>query len=193
MEAVRTLDAGGKVARALWGVLLVEWCAAGVFVLLFFWNEVLNAEDFASLSLPLVAVVAGVASTFNPCSLPALPGFVVATGAAGAEPGPGRRARTSAAAALGASGVVVALGLVVAVAGDRTKNLIEPHFRWVQLVVGVVLVGLAGLHLAGRTSSLPAIGRVTGLGGRAWDAAVGKSGVRSSVAWGAGFVAIGAG
>jgi hypothetical protein len=89
--------------------------------------------------------------------------------------------------------VIIVLGLLVSVAGSGTKDLVEPRFRWVQLVVGVALIGLAALHFTGKSSRLAFFGRVTALGGRAWDAAVGRASTRSSFLWGAGFVAIGAG
>lgn len=185
---------GDRLTRAVWGVLLFQLSAAGVFMLLYFWRHVLHAEDFASLGLPVVATAAAIASTFNPCSLPALPGFIAASGAAaGEEVGLARRLRLSAAASLGAATVVAALGVLVALVGSRTKDLVEPNFRWVQLVVAIVLVALGGLHLAGRTSRLPLVGSMVGLGSRAWEAAIGKPTTRSSFVWGAGFVGIGAG
>lgn len=175
------------------GPLLLALVASGMLALLFFWREVLHTSDFASLSLPLVAVVAAVASTFNPCSLPALPGFVAATAAAGS--GAERRSRlvTSLAASAGAATVIVALGLLVAALGAGTKGVAEQYFRWVQLGVGVVLVAVAALHLAGLTSRLPFVAALTRVGGRAWEAGVGNPSARACFGWGAGFVAVGAG
>ena len=173
--------------------ILFTLSAGGIAGLLLFWDQVLPSEDLASLSLPVVALVAAVASTFNPCSLPALPGFLAAAGAVGEDVPPRRRVELSLAASAGAAAVVAVIGVVVALAGSGTKDLVEPRFRWVQLAVGVVLVLVAALHLAGQTSRLPFVRSVMRVGDRAWGSAIGTPTGRSSFVWGAGFVAIGAG
>lgn len=188
-----TQTVGGGTQRIASAALLVAVAVAGVAVLLVFWNTVMPSEDFASLSLPVVAMVAAVAATFNPCSLPALPGFVAAAGAAGGEATARRRLQLSLAAAVGAAAVVVALGVLLAVAGAGITSVVELRFRWVQLVVGLFLVAVAVLHLAGKTSGLPLVGSVVGAGNRVWEAGMERPGIRSSLAWGAGFVAIGGG
>lgn len=179
--------------RAVAVALSVVVSAVGILALLWFWRRVLHEEDFASLSLPLVALVAATAATFNPCSLPALPGFVAAAGAAGGEVPTRRRVQLSVASALGAAAVVAVLGLVVAAFGSQTKDLVEPNFRWVQLVIGLVLVAVAALHLAGQTSRLPLVGSLTRAGARAWEVGLERQGPASAFGWGAGFVAVGAG
>ena len=68
------------------GVLLVAVIAAGLAALVFFWNEVVGRDDFSAVSLVFVAALAGVAATFNPCALPALPAFLTFAGAGGATP-----------------------------------------------------------------------------------------------------------
>ncbi|MEE9228596.1 MAG: hypothetical protein V3U47_06455, partial [Acidimicrobiia bacterium] len=121
------------------GVLLVAVIAAGLAALVFFWNEVVGRDDFSAMSLVLVAALAGVASTFNPCALPALPAFLTFAGAGGATPGRGRRTRLSLATALGAMSIVTVVGVIVGLVGAGTKSLIAPYFRWVQLGVGIFL------------------------------------------------------
>jgi cytochrome c biogenesis protein CcdA len=179
--------------RAVAGAVLLTLSAGGIAGLLLFWDQVLPSDDFTSLSLPVVALVAAVASAFNPCSLPALPGFLAAAGAVGEDVAPRRRVELSVAASAGAAAVVVLLGLLVAAAGSKTKDLVEPRFRWVQLAIGVVLVVVAALHLAGRTSRLPLVGSLTRLGDRVWANTMAKPSWQASFGWGAGFVAIGAG
>lgn len=175
------------------GPLLLAAVAAGVLGLLFFWREVLHSSNFASLSLPVVAIVAATASTFNPCSLPALPGLVAATAAAGTGAERRTKVMVSLAASAGAGAVVLAIGLLVAAVGAGTKDVAEQYFRWVQLGVGLVLVAVAVLHLAGQTSRLPLVAGLTRLGGRVWEAGVANPSPRACLGWGAGFVAVGAG
>lgn len=193
MQAAWSVDARRGVARAAVAVLLFEVIGYGLFALLYFWNDVLPFRDFRDLSLPVVALVAGIASTFNPCALPALPAFVAATGSAGEEVPRSQRLRLSAAAGAGAAAVVAIFGVLVAIAGSRTGDLVGHRFRWVQLVVGVLLIVVAALHLANRTSRFPFVRSATAVGSRVWDNVAGSSSTASSFGWGAGFVAIGAG
>lgn len=179
--------------KAIPAVLLLAFLAAGVAALLFFWNELLKPDEFGAASLPLVAFVAGVAATFNPCGLPALPGFLTFTGAGDKAPGLGRRSGLSLGASLGAMSVVIVFGVIVAFAGAGSKGLIAPYFRWVQLGVGLALIGLAALHLMGQTERLPLVGRIMGVGSHMWDGAVDRPTPRGAYLFGAGFVLVGAG
>jgi cytochrome c biogenesis protein CcdA len=178
--------------RAISLVLLPAVAAGGIATLLFFWNQLLKPGELSSISLPMVALVAGVAATFNPCGLPALPGFITFMGG-GEQTSAGRRLGLSTSVSLGAMSLVVALGIVVAIVGGGTKDLVAPNFRWVQLAVGLFLVTLAGLHLTGRTESLPLLGPVMGLGSRVWEGAVSRPTPRGSYLFGAGFVLVGVG
>ncbi len=175
------------------GVLLVAVIAAGVAALVFFWNEVVGRDDFSAMSLVLVAALAGVAATFNPCALPALPAFLTFAGAGGATPERGRRTRSSLAAAVGAMSVVVVVGVIVGLAGAGTKSAIDPYFRWVQLGVGILLIGVATFHLLGLTHRLTFVGPVMSFGSRVWDRAMRQKTSGSSYLVGAGFVLVGVG
>ena len=178
--------------RAISLVLLPAVAAGGIATLLFFWNQLLKPGELSSISLPVVALVAGVAATFNPCGLPALPGFITFLGG-GEQTSAGRRLALSTSVSLGAMSLVVALGIVVAIVGGGTKDLVAPNFRWVQLGVGLFLVTLAALHLTGRTETLPVLGPVMGLGSRVWEGAVSRPTPRGSYLFGAGFVLVGVG
>ena len=180
-----TLQRIGAVA------IFVAVVTGGVLVLLYFWSQLLRPGDLAAVSLPLVAFIAGVAATFNPCGMPALPGFLAFGG--GGDIGVRRRAGLGLGASLGAMSLLIALGIIVAVVGAETKDLIAPNFRWVQLGVGIFLVALAVLHLTGQTSRLPLVGQVMGLGSRVWEGALGKPTPRGSYFFGAGFVLVGVG
>jgi len=131
-------------------------------------------------------------ATFNPCGLPALPGFITFLGG-GEQASAGRRLGLSTSVSFGAMSLVVALGIIVAIVGAGTKDLVAPNFRWVQLGVGLFLVTLAALHLTGRTESLPVLGPVMGLGSRVWEGAVSRPTPQGSFLFGAGFVLVGVG
>ena len=173
------------------GAIFVAVVTGGILVLLYFWSQLLRPGDLNAVSLPLVAFIAGVAATFNPCGMPALPGFLAFGGDGGI--GVRRRAGLGLGASLGAMSLLIALGIIVAFVGAETKELIAPRFRWVQLGVGVFLVGVAVLHLTGQSSRLPLVGQTMGLGRRAWEGAMGKPSLRGSYLFGAGFVLVGVG
>ncbi|MCH8297038.1 MAG: hypothetical protein IH873_03135 [Chloroflexi bacterium] len=172
------------------GLVLLGVVAVGVLTLLYFWNQLLRPGDLNAISLPLVALVAGIAATFNPCGLPALPGFLAF---GGENIGLGRRSGLSLATAFGAMTIIIVLGIIVAIAGTGTKGLIAPYFRWVQLAVGLVLVSVAVLHLGGQTNRLPLVGQVMGMGSRIWEHSMGSPTPKKSYLFGAGFVVVGVG
>ena len=89
--------------------------------------------------------------------------------------------------------VVIVFGVIVAFVGAGSKGLIAPYFRWVQLGVGLALIGLAAVHLMGQTERLPLVGRIMGVGSHVWDGAMGRPTPRGSYLFGAGFVLVGAG
>ena len=175
------------------GVVFLAMVVGGVGALVFFWNQILQPGEFSSMSLPVVALVAGVAATFNPCGLPALPGFLTFLGGSGEETPVGRRLGLSISTSLGAMSLVMVLGVVVALAGAGTKGLIGPYVRWVQLAVGLFLIGLATLHLLGRTANAPLVGPIMRLGGRVWEGAMDRPTPRGSFLFGGGFVLVGVG
>ena len=174
------------------GLVLVGVVAVGVLTLYYFWNQLLRPGDLNAISLPLVALVAGIAATFNPCGLPALPGFL-AFGGEDDGAGLGRRSGLSLATAVGAMTIIIVLGIIVAIAGTGTKGLIAPYFRWVQLAVGLVLVSVAVLHLGGQTNRMPLVGPVMGIGSRIWEHSMGSPTAKKSYLFGAGFVVVGVG
>ena len=175
------------------GAILLSVVAAGILALLYFWNQLLRPGDFNSISLPLVALIAGIASTFNPCSMPALPGFLAMGSGSDGGVKLGRRVGLSLAVALGALATVMVLGIIVAIVGGGIKVVIAPYFRWVQLGAGLFLVIVAVLHLTGQTNRLPLVSPVVNAGSRLWDGAMGEPSPRSSFLFGSGFVAIGVG
>ena len=182
----------GTLRKISAGAILLGVVAGGVLILLYFVNQLLRPGDLNAIGLPLVALVAGIAATFNPCGLPALPGFLAFGGDDNAA-GLGRRSGLSLATAFGAMTIIIVLGIIVAIAGTGTKGLIAPYFRWVQLTVGVVLVSVAVLHMGGHTNRLPLIGQVMGMGSRIWEHSMGSPTPQKSYLFGAGFVVVGVG
>ena len=165
----------------------------GVTVLLVFWTQFLRADDLGKASLPLVAFIAGVAATFNPCGLPTLPGFLALMGEDAQGSKLRRRASMSLGASLGAMTLVAILGIIVAIVGAGTNGLIAPYSRWVQMGVGIFLVTLALLHIFDKTANMPLVGPVMKVGGRMWNHAIGKPTMKGSYIFGGGFVLVGVG
>ena len=170
-EKLSVVQSGAR-RRAIPFLAFGVLAGAGVAALLFFWTQLLRPDDLGAASLPLVAFVAAIASTFNPCGLPALPGFFTFTGA-GQDLSRGRRSRLSLSVSLGAISIILIFGIIVAAAGAGTKELVTPHLRWVQLGVGVALIGLAVLHLSNRSERLPGVGRIMAIGSRMWESSIG--------------------
>jgi len=165
--------------------------AVGITALLLFWNALLKPSDLGALSLPLVAITAGMAATFNPCALPALPAFL--TRMSGEEAARSRHATVSLFAGLGAFALVLLLGLLVAALGEGLKPYVREHFRWAQLAVGATLILLAGLHLLEQTARLPLVGRIMDKGHQIWEWVIRSPTPEGSFAFGAGFVLVGVG
>jgi cytochrome c biogenesis protein CcdA len=178
------------IRDSLSAVAFVALAASGVVVLILFAGRLLMMHRLDTVSLPFLAVVAAAAATFNPCALPTLPAFFTLGAGAGAERWP-NRARLALAISLGAMSVVVVFGIVVAWLGMEAQMLVAVHFGWVQIGGGLLLVGLALVHLLGLAGRLPLMGRITALGGRLWDRALARPNGVGAFLFGAGFVAVG--
>lgn len=186
---------------------LLLLAAIGIFALLYFWTQLLKPGNLGTLSLPVVAFVAGLAATFNPCALPALPAFLTLM-SAGDMPSPtssrmqrktrggnlGRsRLALDLSTGLGAIALVLLLGLLVSLLGESTKAFVRDNFRWVQLSVGLFLVVIAGLHLLGQTTRLPFVAPLVAKGHQIWEDAVRDPSPRGGFLFGAGYVLVGVG
>lgn len=160
--------------------------AGGFGGLLFFWYRLFGPVEFDAVSLPVVALVGGVAATFNPCALPALPGFL----ARGRRPGE-KSWPSALAACAGAATVVLAFGAVIAALGAAAEHAIEPPIHAFQLALGLVIAAFVLVHLANRADVIPLARTVAAFGARCWDAAMRRPGRRASYVFGAAFVAVG--
>ncbi|MDG4828241.1 cytochrome c biogenesis protein CcdA [Solwaraspora sp. WMMD1047] len=109
-----------------------------------------------------LAVAAGMLAVVNPCGFALLPAYlsflVVGDGSAGRGAAVLRALVTTAAMTVGFVAVFGVFGLLVAPAGGA----IQRHLPWVTVVMGVLLLGLGGWLLAGRT--LPGLGLAAGRG-----------------------------
>jgi cytochrome c biogenesis protein CcdA len=164
---------------------------AGIFALLFVWSSIFKPEDLETFPLPLVAVLAGVAATFNPCALPTLPAFLTRLSAK--DNSPRKHLSNSFYAGLGALLVVLVLGLAVATLGEGLKPFVRENFRWVQLAIGLILITLAGLHKLDRTSRFPFRGPIIDIGHQIWEHVLRNPSPGGSLTFGAGFVLVGVG
>ncbi len=172
---------------------LVSLPVIGVIALLVFVNTLLRPGQLDSWSLPLVAIAAGLAATFDPCALPSVPGLIAGF-ATGKNLSTRARFRASAAASLGAMSVVALIGLLIALLGSATGATLSPYSRWVQLVAGTGLALVATTHLARKMTNIPFSGRIIAVGDRLWEkATTGPLSFRRAAALGAGFVGIGFG
>lgn len=172
---------------------LVSLPVIGIIALLVFVNTLLRPGQLDSWSLPLVAIAAGLAATFDPCALPTLPGLIAGF-ASGKDLSVRARFRASTAASLGAMSILALIGLLIALLGSATGATLSPYTRWVQLAVGTGLALVATAHLAGKMTNLPFSGRIIAAGDRLWEKATsGPLSFRRAAALGAGFVGIGFG
>ncbi len=181
------------VAAFLPTIALLLVVVAGVSVLLFFWGGSLKPPELHSLSLPLVAIVTGLAATFNPCALPALPAFLSYLGQSSPASGLRVRAKSSLWTSLGSLSVVLLIGVLLALLREGAGPFIRINFRWVQLIVGAFLILIASLHLLNQTSRLTLVSALAVHGEKVWRSVMDDRGPHSSYLFGAGFVLVGVG
>jgi cytochrome c biogenesis protein CcdA len=103
-----------------------------------------------------LALAAGTLAAVNPCGFALLPAYlsflIVGDGGAGRGAAVGRALAATAAMTAGFAAVFGAFGLVIA----PLAGTVQRHLPWVTVGMGVLLVGLGGWLLAGRT--LPGLG-----------------------------------
>jgi cytochrome c biogenesis protein CcdA len=103
-----------------------------------------------------LALAAGTLAAVNPCGFALLPAYlsflIVGDGTAGRGAAVGRAVATTIAMTAGFAAVFGVFGLIVAPAAGAVQR----HLPWVTVGMGLMLVGLGGWLLAGR--SLPGLG-----------------------------------
>ena len=193
-RAVRPYAAGLALTALLLGV-----GALGYLSFLAFVRGILAPGEFAGYGLAIVAVSAGAASFFSPCSFTVLPSYLAFTAGAG-RPGEAHLAgtlRTGAVAAAGVAVAVTAVGLLVAalgtafgadlsIAGDEPSALA----RVLRIGVGAFVLALGALHILDLSHRAPFVGRIA-----AWAVRAQPEGTssRSVFAYGAAYVVVGVG
>jgi cytochrome c-type biogenesis protein len=103
-----------------------------------------GAEFIASLGLGGMAILAGFASYFSPCSFPMLPGYMTHyLKASGVGTSYRKAAAGGGAAALGIVLVYGSIGLLITLLGE----VIKPYVAYLQPIIGVILLILGILML----------------------------------------------
>jgi cytochrome c biogenesis protein CcdA len=113
--------------------------------------------DQAILAL---ALVAGAVAAFNPCGFALLPAYLALLVAEGPGTGRGSRGAVLARAVRFSAGMTVGFVAVFGLFGAVITSLaisVEPYLPVVTVVMGVVLVGLGGWLLAGRSLAVPGL------------------------------------
>lgn len=113
--------------------------------------------DQAILAL---ALVAGAVAAFNPCGFALLPAYLALLVAEGPGAGSGSRGAVLARAVRFSAGMTVGFVAVFGLFGAVITSLaisVEPYLPVVTVVMGVVLVGLGGWLLAGRSLAVPGL------------------------------------
>lgn len=173
-------------------LLLFGLFAIGITALTIFWNQLLQPGQFSNLSLPLVAFVAGLAATFDPCAMPTLPAFLALM--SGEESSSKRyRLKISLSTSLGAFSLVLVIGILIGILGEGAKSFMHENGRWVQLALGAFLVIVSLAHIFNYTDRMPYVAPVMEAGQRIWQDVISNPTPRGGYLFGAGFVLVGIG
>jgi cytochrome c biogenesis protein CcdA len=108
----------------------------------------------------VLALVAGAVAAFNPCGFALLPAYLALLVAEGPGTGRGSRAAAVARAVRFSAGMTVGFVAVFGLFGAVITSLavsVEAYLPVVTVVIGVVLVGLGGWLLAGRSLAVPGL------------------------------------
>jgi len=135
--------------------LLIVFIGLGYLTFIYFMTSI--AKNITTYNLLLVAVVAGIATFFNPCSFPFLPAYLTKYYDLKEESRENRVLMYGIAGALGLVSFSILLGLIIAIFGagfGKSLALAGPDpnslVRWLRGIIGVVLIGLGFNHLTGR-------------------------------------------
>lgn len=153
----------------LFYIALVVGLTAGGYALFIY--LIVNAfPNASSLGIVFISVVAGIASFFNPCAFPILPGYL-AQYYVSATPGEKKRSRLGTmllygfVAAVGLIIFNILLGAIIGVLGagfGKSLGLTGPnpnvYVRWFRGIVGAFLVLLGYSHVTGRGINFSRLG-----------------------------------
>ena len=182
-------------------LLLLAIGGLGYLGFLAFVKGVLAPKEFATYGLVLTTLAAATASFFSPCSFTVLPSYI-AFASSGQELEAGRRFRNALknglVAALGVVTVVAILGALVGVLGagvgadlSITGSDPSPVARALRIGIGVFVLSMGLTHILDLTHRIPLLDRISSWAIRAEGD--GEPSLRSTYAYGAGYVAVGVG
>lgn len=163
-----TSPARGWLGFLIYIVLVVGLTAGGYALFIYL---LVNAfPNASSLGIVFISVVAGIASFFNPCAFPILPGYLAQyyVSASPTEPKRSRLGTILLYGFIAAIGVVIFnifLGAVIGVLGTgfaKSLGLTGPnpnlYIRWFRGIVGAFLVLLGYSHATGRGINFSRLG-----------------------------------
>jgi len=182
-------------------LLLLAVGGLGYLGFLAFVKGVLAPKEFASYGLVLTTVAAATASFFSPCSFTVLPSYI-AFASSGQQIGTGRRLQSALknglVAALGVVTVVVLMGILIGALGTGigadlsiTGSDPSPVARALRILIGVFVLSMGMVHILDLSHKIPLLGRMSAWAIRAEGE--GGSSLRSTYAYGAGYVLVGVG
>jgi len=137
-------------------VVLLVFVGAGYLVFIYFMTSI--AANITTFNLLLVAVVAGIATFFNPCSFPFIPAYLTKFYTLKEKTTSANRVLLYGVfGALGLVSFTILLGLAIALLGagfGKSLALAGPDpslaVRWLRGIVGVALIYLGFSHTTGR-------------------------------------------
>ena len=175
--------------------------AAGGLGYLAFVKGVLAPGEFASYGLVLTTVAAATASFFSPCSFTVLPSYIAFASSPAEVPARerlGGALKRGLAASLGVITVVALIGAVIGALGTGVGAQLsitgpEPSApaRALRYTIGAFVLSMGVLHLADLSHRIPLLGRLSSWAIRAEGE--GGPSLRSTYAYGAGYVLVGIG
>jgi len=137
-------------------LILIFFVGSGYLIFIYFMTSI--AKNMTTYGLLLVAIIAGVASFFNPCSFPFIPAYL--TKFYTVKEKFKKRNKILLYGIIGALGLItfnILLGIIIAILGagfGKSLGLAGPDpsliVRWVRGIVGVVLIFLGFNHATGR-------------------------------------------
>ncbi|MFQ5933740.1 MAG: cytochrome c biogenesis protein CcdA [Dehalococcoidia bacterium] len=182
-------------------VLLLAVGGLGYLGFLAFVKGILAPKEFASYGLVLTTVAAATASFFSPCSFTVLPSYI-AFASSEQETKSGKRfqsaLRNGLVAGLGVVTVVAVLGALVGALGTSigadlsiTGSDPSPIAQALRILIGVFVLSMGLVHLLDLSHKIPWLGKISSWAIRAEGE--GGTSLRSTYAYGAGYVLVGVG
>ena len=190
-----------SIIFAILAVFLLALGGVGYLGFLAFVKGLLAPREFAAYGLLLTTLAAATASFFSPCSFTVLPSYIAFAGS-GEDFGRVRKFRNALqrglVAALGVVTAVALLGVLIGslgtgVGADLSITGSDPSTaaRAIRIAIGAFVLSMGLIHILGLSQRIPLLGRISSLAIQAEGD--GGSSLRSTYAYGAGYVLVGIG